>query len=157
MDHPRNIHTHKQKEALFILQFGCHIMASISKKLKQDLMWETWRTGKHETQDPNYCDGQTVTYPDEKSGPGKTLDIEYNEINVDTIKWEDRTSWSYGSDHSKIGITANNQTRTTWSCIGDLNRETTQDKRGGGYAFTGDENLSENFHQSFCKIHHSCD
>ncbi|XP_077986916.1 plancitoxin-1-like [Glandiceps talaboti] len=60
---------------------------------------------------------------------GITTDPKVTDIKKIKMKGENK-EFKSGSDHSKWAITTDS--KKPWTCIGDLNRATTQQKRGGG-------------------------
>jgi deoxyribonuclease-2 len=74
--------------------------------------WETWQNGGTEL--PSYCAG--------------TSGCSYDSFNVKTLSLPDGTNWDINQDHSKWGVSSTGSV----TCIGDINREITQRKRGGG-------------------------
>ncbi|KAL0206984.1 hypothetical protein P9112_012695 [Eukaryota sp. TZLM1-RC] len=56
-------------------------------------------------------------------------EYQYNNLNIKTIDFGSGRSFGYTKDHSKWAMTPNND----WVCIGDMNRMTSQYKRGGGF------------------------
>jgi hypothetical protein len=87
------------------------------------LFVETWRKGNGPSND-----GKVSVCRGSKSG------YDYDVVNVGEVlatssKTGDAT-FSFQKDHSKWAVTEGS--RSKWLCIGDKNRELSQDKRGGG-------------------------
>lgn len=70
---------------------------------------------------PSYCPPQ-YTYPS---------------INIRTVSLGPKITWKETQDHSKWGVTISGNI----ACIGDINRQAGQRKRGGGTYCTDDRNL----------------
>ena len=87
---------------------------------KKGFMWETWRRKPYT--EPTYCSANATS--------GKL----YDSVNVMSIKFGAGTApnalFKYTRDHCKWGIASTGST----VCIGDINRMTSQKKRGGGTA-----------------------
>lgn len=87
---------------------------------EKGFMWETWRRKPYT--EPTYCRANASS--------GK----KYDSVNVMSIRFGQGTSretvFKYTRDHCKWGISAVGST----VCIGDINRMTSQKKRGGGTA-----------------------
>lgn len=83
----------------------------VGPHLQTDMDVETWRRGTVPgTEDSNRVD--TVT------------DVLYINLERLGIPYE----WYYTKDHAKWGVSKSQG----WVCIGDINRQTSQEKRGGG-------------------------
>jgi len=83
--------------------------------------WETWMNGDLSNAMPTFC---TPTYP-------------FNSINIRevTLDVDSGIVYTETKDHSKWGINQVKSTSTTTGylvCIGDINRQFSQAKRGGG-------------------------
>jgi len=83
----------------------------VSPTLGLGFMWETWRRGGAL---PSYCP------PDQA----------YASINIMSMNFTAEENWSYTHDHAKWGISTTEEGATV--CVGDINRMTSQRKRGGG-------------------------
>lgn len=99
-----------------------------------DMMWETWMNGVNP--DPTFC----------------RPDYQYNSMNIRYIQVTDEAVWKETKDHSKWGLsvfdTDNNKKVV---CIGDINRQQSQNKRGGGTNCLEDDNLWSAFSQIVIK------
>jgi deoxyribonuclease-2 len=92
----------------------------------EDMLWETWRNGAADLNMPTFC---KPTCP-------------YDSININNIQLTSTITWSKTQDHSKWGI--------SWSqhaiyCIGDINRQFSQAKRGGGTVCGNNSSLWKSF------------
>lgn len=85
----------------------------LSGKLRQDLLVETWRVhGTTHGDLPSNCT------------------VQYKVYNINTLTFPDKgISFSTAKDHSKWAVSKD---QGDWLCIGDINRQSTQFKRGGG-------------------------
>ena len=83
----------------------------VGPHLKVDLDVETWRRG---------------TVPDAEDSDKKhhAEDILYIDLSPLKVKYE----WHYTKDHAKWGVSETGD----WICVADINRQTSQEKRGGG-------------------------
>jgi deoxyribonuclease-2 len=63
-----------------------------------------------------------------------SLDFKYHVMNVENIKFVDYDGiqFSVHHDHSKIALTDHTESNVKVTCIGDINRQAEQFKRGGG-------------------------
>ena len=83
----------------------------VGPTLGVDLNIETWRRGKLPgTADSDKCD--TVE------------DIQYVNLSPLGVNYE----WHYTKDHAKWAVSR----ESYWVCVGDINRQVSQEKRGGG-------------------------
>lgn len=98
----------------------------VGPQLGLDLEVETWRRG-------------TIPPTEDSDGKGEVSDILY--INLESLGLD--YEWHYTKDHSKWAVS----TEKNWVCVADINRQTSQEDRGGGtIAFQNDllwESLSE--------------
>lgn len=92
----------------------------VGPKLDVDMDVETWRRG-------------TVPPKDDGDGEDDITDILYLNVEHLGVPYE----WHYTKDHSKWGISE----KEDWVCIADINRQTSQEKRGGGAICFRDKNL----------------
>lgn len=53
-------------------------------------------------------------------------------LNVDLISPGQRVTFKTTEDHSKWAISPNGETSSGWVCVGDINRDEAEEKRGGG-------------------------
>ncbi|ETO30045.1 deoxyribonuclease-2-alpha [Reticulomyxa filosa] len=106
--------------------------AIISPYYHCSFAWETWIRSPAED---SYC---PPTYS-------------YMELNVNLVTFADGTSFKETQDHSKIGISFS-CTSQLIVCVGSLNRMTSQDARGGGYACFYHANLWNTLNSSFFNI-----
>ena len=83
----------------------------VGPRLDADLDVETWRRGK--LPDTNDCDGDHCIED--------TLYVNLEPLGVDC-------EWHYTKDHSKWAVSETGD----WVCVADINRQTSQEKRGGG-------------------------
>ena len=94
---------------------------------QSSMFWETWMNGINP--DPTFC----------------KPDYDYNSINIRTLGTEDgEESWKETQDHSKWGVSSNDST-TKVVCIGDINRQESQNKRGGGTTCIVSDDLQATF------------
>jgi len=97
----------------------------VAPKLDDHMQTETWQNGI----------GRMDSYCGQK--------YDYNVENVLTVNMSGE-EWKESQDHSKWGISKSKK----WSCVGDLNRQTGQRKRGGGTVCTEDAS----FHSAFTSM-----
>ena len=81
--------------------------------------WETWQDSSSD--EPIYC----------------TPDYSYDAEDIEKLTLGDGWYVENKDDHSKFGISIDDNTNIV--CTGDMNRATSQEKRGGGYACFKDE------------------
>lgn len=83
----------------------------VGPNLKADIDVETWRRG---------------TVPDTEDADDRhdTRDVLWINLEHLGVPYE----WHYTKDHSKWGVS----TSPDWVCVADINRQTSQEKRGGG-------------------------
>ena len=75
------------------------------------------------------------TLPDTQDSDGKddVTDILYINLEHLGVPYE----WHYTKDHAKWGVSQSD----AWVCVADINRQTSQEKRGGGTIAFRDETL----------------
>jgi deoxyribonuclease-2 len=83
----------------------------VGPHLKSDIAVETWRRG-------------ALPGTDDSDQTHHTTDVLY--INVEQLGAP--YEWHYTKDHAKWGISETED----WVCVADINRQTSQEKRGGG-------------------------
>jgi len=81
----------------------------VGPHLGADIEVETWRRGTR----PSKRDGSHVVQD--------VLEIDLKKLGVDVF-------WNYTKDHAKWATSA----KADWVCVADINRDTSQEKRGGG-------------------------
>lgn len=86
----------------------------IAQTLQADLLVETWQRKAHQL--PSNCS------------------LPYHVMNIKMVSLSKLATFSSYEDHSKWCISLEYQTQ--WTCIGDMNRESTQAWRGGGLICT---------------------
>jgi len=89
--------------------FGQDLYAGlVAPTLQRSLTVETWQNGGHNI--------------------GSNCSIDYPVKNVATVSLDNSVNFSINNDHSKWAVADQGD----WICIGDINRQETQFKRGGG-------------------------
>lgn len=83
----------------------------VGPHLKVDIDVETWRRG-------------TLPDTEDSDAHSKVTDILYINLESLDIPFE----WHYTKDHAKWGVSESDD----WVCVADINRQTSQEKRGGG-------------------------
>eukprot|EP01101_Sappina_pedata_P000912 TRINITY_DN11051_c0_g1_i1.p1 TRINITY_DN11051_c0_g1~~TRINITY_DN11051_c0_g1_i1.p1 ORF type:complete len:369 (-),score=134.03 TRINITY_DN11051_c0_g1_i1:41-1147(-) len=101
----------------------------VQPTLKLNMLWETWMNGDDTNKMPNFC---TPLY-------------KYDSINIAGINFSSEISWKETQDHSKWGMSMPD-TDDSVICIGDINRQFSQSKRGGGTVCRIDEDLWADLH-----------
>ena len=91
-------------------------------------MWETWMNGINP--DPSFC-------PTNQGG-----DYDYASLNVREVS-VGADAWKETQDHSKWGVSLDGGRNVV--CIGDINRQQSQNRRGGGTTCIEDEHLRTAF------------
>ncbi|KAM9461920.1 deoxyribonuclease-2-beta [Clarias gariepinus] len=86
----------------------------IAQTLRTDLLVETWQRKAHQL--PSNCS------------------LPYHALNIKEVRLSNLVKFSSYADHSKWCVSWKYQTQ--WTCLGDLNRESTQAWRGGGLICT---------------------
>lgn len=99
----------------------------VGPKLKSDIDVESWRRG-------------ALPSTDDDDGHHHTTDILYINLEQLGVPYE----WHYTKDHAKWGISETGD----WVCVADINRQKSQEKRGGGTICFRNEVL----HDSLAKI-----
>ncbi|GMH90630.1 hypothetical protein TrST_g4946 [Triparma strigata] len=91
----------------------------VAVNLDSDLACDTWQNGAYDNQVPTYC----------------PPDHNHTISNIDSVIFGDGDSWKSTQDHSKWAITTegfdNDTSKTPSACIGGINRQFSQEKRGG--------------------------
>jgi len=70
---------------------------------------------------------------------------------VDTVSLDDSNSWSYTMDHAKWGVSTNAHGKAV-GCIGDINRMSSQEGRGGGTVCTNDDRIYYGFKYAISEV-----
>lgn len=96
----------------------------VAPELDSDLMTETWQNGAKSNVMPTYC----------------KPDYKYEVHNIQDVKGADGTEWKSTKDHSKWAVSTAGS-RKKFVCIGGINRQKSQDKRGGGTVCQSDAAL----------------
>jgi deoxyribonuclease-2 len=76
----------------------------------------------------------------------------YKVFDIQNVSLPDGHWWKVTQDHSKWAITM----AAHWSCVGDINREEGQAKRGGGTVCTLDDDLWTAFQQTIADVNKTC-
>ena len=87
----------------------------VEVQYQDDFTWETWMNGINP--DPSFCAGDSDGHL-------------YNSTNIRVLKIGD-TKFKETQDHSKWGISTGPRNQRL-VCLGDINRQESQNKRGGG-------------------------
>lgn len=91
----------------------------VSKNLDSDLACDTWQNGAYDNQVPTYC-------PPEHN---------HTISNIVSVGFGEGDEWKSTQDHSKWAITTkgfdDDSSKNPSSCIGGINRQFSQEKRGG--------------------------
>jgi deoxyribonuclease-2 len=95
--------------------------ALVSPTLKSGLLIESWMDGADSNKMPSFCKPQYT----------------FNNINVRQVALDSTVTWPETKDHSKWAIT----TDASMFCIGDINRQYSQAKRGGGTVCAQNPNI----------------
>lgn len=110
----------------------------ISVHYKTPMYVETWISGSGGAMS-SMCYNKTETNPsDETKNAIHKINEEYDIYEVATVTMPDGETWTNTQDHSKWGIAmdselgSNQQFNSLATCIGDINRMCSQEKRGGG-------------------------
>lgn len=100
----------KNKQGLFDLYEDV-----VAPGINADMATETWQNGGHLS--GNFCKPK----------------YKYQVQNINTVS-VNGVEWGTHQDHSKWGISTSKGSK--WVCVGDINRQTSQAKRGGGTVCT---------------------
>ncbi|MDJ0628960.1 MAG: deoxyribonuclease II family protein [Rhodobacter sp.] len=92
----------------------------VGPHLGVDMDVETWRRG-------------TVPDTEDSDGKDEVTDILYINLEHLGVPYE----WHYTKDHAKWGVSETDD----WVCVADINRQTSQEKRGGGTIAFRDKTL----------------
>ncbi|ELR16855.1 deoxyribonuclease II, putative [Acanthamoeba castellanii str. Neff] len=95
--------------------------ALVSPTLNSGLLIESWMDGANTNKMPTFCKPQ----------------YSYNNINVRQVALDSTVTWPETKDHSKWAIA----TDAAIFCIGDINRQFSQAKRGGGTVCAQNPNI----------------
>lgn len=85
----------------------------VAPGIKSNMRVETWQKGANYLKMPDFC----------------APEYEYSVVNVSSIQMGDGYGWGETSDHSKWGVS---EEAAETVCIGDINRQYSQESRGGG-------------------------
>lgn len=83
----------------------------VGPSLKADFQIETWRRGK-------------IPGTEDSDNKDWVADVD----GIDLTSAGAPVEWHYTKDHAKWGVSVEND----WVCVADINRQTSQEKRGGG-------------------------
>jgi len=98
---------------------------------KSGMYVESWMNGADSNKMPSVCNGK------------------YHTLNVRQVTATSDISWTETKDHSKWAITTDNDTNVF--CIGDINRQFSQAKRGGGAVCSGIVTIWKSFSSMITK------
>jgi len=101
---------------------------------------------------PTFSDGLYVE--SWLNGVGKIGSVchPYKVFDVQNVSLPDGDSWRITQDHSKWAITMSKH----WACVGDINRQAGQEKRGGGTYCTSDTKLWNAFSAVIAEVNTTC-
>ncbi|ELR16858.1 deoxyribonuclease II protein, putative [Acanthamoeba castellanii str. Neff] len=85
----------------------------VAPTINSDLTIETWMNGDKSNKMPSFC----------------RPEVNLDNVNVKNLNFSDDVAWKETQDHSKWVLAAKG---TNIVCIGDINRQYSQAKRGGG-------------------------
>ena len=105
----------------------------VAPTLDTDLIAETWTNGAIANIDPSFCKNESISY---------------NVWNAMHISFDGTTSWARTKDHSKWAVGVNSD----WMCIGGINRQLSQNNRGGGTVCTQQLGLQKTFHSAVIDV-----
>ncbi|KAK3576071.1 hypothetical protein CHS0354_018342 [Potamilus streckersoni] len=109
-------------------KFGKDLYSNwLAESLGSDLYVETWQKGAKKYKLNSSCTTQFKVY------------------NVEDITFSDKVTFKETKDHSKWAITTNSDSKI-WTCIGDINRMSSQFHRAGGTACFQNPSVWKNFH-----------
>jgi deoxyribonuclease-2 len=107
----------------------------VAPSLKSDLATETWQNGAFDNVVPTFC----------------PPDYDYTTSNILDLKMGD-DEWKTTQDHSKWAITTKgfdaDTTKDRAACIGGINRQYSQEKRGGATMCIENEGLNDELYDA---------
>jgi len=105
-----------------------------------EFAWETWMNGINP--DPSFCEPKS----------------QYNSTNIRNLA-VGAYSWKETQDHSKWGVSIGWKHRSydEYLCIGDINRQESQNKRGGGTTCIQDVDLWRAFYNAIKHVDCCCE
>ncbi|KAG1660874.1 Deoxyribonuclease-2-alpha [Nymphon striatum] len=113
--------------------YGKDLYASlVAQKLETDIQTETWWI---------HCDQNRLN---------ASCDTDYKVYNVENLNYDVvDVSFTNYNDHSKFVVSVHSQ--KPWVCVGDINRATTQFRRGGGTTCLKDLSIWKSYHNIVTK------
>jgi len=108
----------------------------VAPEIDDDLWVETWQNGGHNL--GPFCKNKKKKY-------------DYNVVDIREINMGDK-QWRINQDHSKWAVS---QDKGGWVCIGDINRQTPQEHRGGGTICQKNAKLHSAF-RKIIAVHDEC-
>merc|ERR1711991_243401 len=105
----------------------------VAPTLSTDLICETWTNGALSNIVPTYCTSDGY---------------DYNVYNAEHVMFGAGDEWARTQDHSKwcVGVSSD------WMCIGGINRQVSQNGRGGGTLCTRQVSLQPTFHTAVVDV-----
>jgi len=98
----------------------------VQPALHIDAAWETWQNGDNSNKMPSFCQPEYA----------------WNSMNVTKVSLTSTLTWKETQDHSKWGVSTSGD---KYVCIGDMNRQWSQNGRGGGTACIAQSTLWDSF------------
>jgi len=108
----------------------------VASHFKKAFITETWQNGAGKL--PTWCKGKAHQYTVE---------------NADKVKFPGTNGdWDESNDHSKWAVSEDGKT----FCVGDINRQTGQEKRGGGTICIENAHIAKQMRDAITEVQHEC-
>jgi len=126
--------------------------------LKTGLKVESWCGGIYDFDcEPSYCQGKPIVNASRPQSQSSTYTS--NDVNVSELRFSSSLGFLNKYDHAKWAIAYNPHStpEEPWFCMGDINRELAQRRRGGGAVCMQDSEVWGAMNKAITKYDNDCE